>query len=206
MNPSPPLTHILFDYGGVLAEEGFADGLADIARKNGLDEKKFFADAERIIYDCGFVTCACDEKVYWRRVREETGIAGSDAELTSAILDRFRLRPEMLALVAELRQHGASTIILSDQTDWLDRLEARDHFFKNFDRVFNSFHTGISKRDPECFTRVLADLGIKAEETLFVDDNPGHCDRARNLGIRAHLFTTPKKLRSELLRLGLIEA
>ena len=186
----PDITHIMFDYGGVLADEGFAAGLAEIARRNGLDEKEFFKAAERIIYECGFVTGRCGEDEYWRRVRQETGISGSDAELTGTILERFRLRPRMMEFVRGLRTSGITPVILSDQTDWLDRLEARDRFFHHFGRVFNSFHTGISKRDPECFVRALAELGAQAENTVFADDNPGHCERAARLGIQAHLFTT----------------
>ncbi len=184
------ITHIMFDYGGVLADEGFAAGLAEIARGNGLDERGFFEAAERIIYECGFVTGRCREDEYWRRVREKTGISGSDAELTGTILARFRLRPRMMDFVRGLRPLGVVPAILSDQTDWLDRLEARDRFFHHFGRVFNSFHTGISKRDPECFVRALAELGAGPETVLFVDDNPGHCERARALGISAHLFTS----------------
>jgi len=199
------ISHILFDYGGVLAEEGFVAGLAAIARAAKLNEQEFFAAAERIIYDCRFVTGACDEKVYWQRMREETGIRGSDAELTRAILEQFRLRPLMLELIDELSAKGIIPVILSDQTDWLDRLETRDRFFHRFARVFNSYHTGISKREPACFTMALAELAIEPSAALFVDDNSGHCERAAALGIHVHHFSTPARFKAELGQLGVIK-
>ena len=58
-----------------------------------------------------------------------------------------------------LRRGGFLTAILSDQTDWLDRLEARHHFFGHFDRVFNSYHLGKGKRRITsynvCYTKLL---------------------------------------------------
>jgi putative hydrolase of the HAD superfamily len=33
---------VVFDFGGVLAEEGFMEGLKAIARKNGLNPDEFF--------------------------------------------------------------------------------------------------------------------------------------------------------------------
>ncbi len=204
MITTPPPTHVLFDYGGVLADEGFVAGLGDIARRHEIDEKEFFDAAERIIYECGFVTGGCDETIYWQRMRQETGINGSDKALTAAIINRFQLRPAMIAMVDELRDNGRQPVILSDQTDWLDRLETRDRFLHHFHRVFNSYHTGISKRDPECFSRALAGLGITAGQALFIDDNPGHCQRAKKLGIKTHLFTSPAALADALRRLGLI--
>ena len=40
-SPTCPVV-FLFDYGGVLAEEGFTEGLKAIAFKNGIDQDDFF--------------------------------------------------------------------------------------------------------------------------------------------------------------------
>jgi len=199
----PSITAVLFDYGGVLAEEGFEQGLQAIARANGLDPEEFFETATRIIYECGYVTGRADEHHYWELVRERTGITGSDQELTQEILSRFVLRPEMMAAVERLRQAGLLACILSDQTDWLDRLERRDRFFHRFDRVFNSYHLGKTKRDPSHFTDVLRVLDLAPQEVLFVDDNLGHVQRARQLGIIAHHFKNVPEFLAAARTLGL---
>ncbi len=46
---------VLFDYGGVLAEEGFTAGLKAIAVAHGLDPDHFFHRATEIIYACDYV-------------------------------------------------------------------------------------------------------------------------------------------------------
>ena len=41
---------VLFDFGGVLAEEGYAKGLRAIAQRHGMNENDFFELARELIY------------------------------------------------------------------------------------------------------------------------------------------------------------
>ena len=95
----------------------------------------------------------------------------------------------MLEIVKFLRQQGLVTAILSDQTDWLDLLDSRYDFFQYFDAVFNSFHLGKTKRDSTIFADTLSALRANGKETLFVDDNIGHIDRAAAAGLQTHHFS-----------------
>ena len=179
---------VLFDFGGVIAEEGFQQGLYAIADKFGLDRKRFFQLASEAVYNSGYVTGTGSEKDYWNEVRKHSGIVASDEELRQEILSRFVLRDWMIETVTSLRQQGLLTAILSDQSDWLDQLEARYDFFKYFDAVFNSYHLGRTKRDPAIFTEVVQELHVAPDRTLFVDDNIEHIDRATSAGLLTHHF------------------
>ena len=203
MATASSITTILFDYGGVLAEEGFTLGLEVIARENSLEPTAFFHAAVEAIYACGYVTGKSTEQAYWQMLRSQTGIQGEDRALTETILSRFTLRPKMLATVRALRQQGLNPVILSDQTDWLDRLNERQPFSQEFSRVFNSFHLGKTKRDPSLFTDVLAVLTIEPEQALFVDDNQGHIERAAALGLNTHLFQSEELFFADLARRSL---
>ncbi|HSR36740.1 MAG TPA: HAD family phosphatase [Desulfurivibrionaceae bacterium] len=189
-----------FDYGGVLAEEGYHQGLLAIAARHHLPGDAFFATVTEIIYGCGFVTGHTDEHHFWHLVREETGISGSDAELTNEILSRFVLRPRMITAVQALRQQGLKVLILSDQTDWLERLDRRDHFFAEFDQVCNSFRMGKTKRDASLFGDVATRFQMAPEAALFIDDNPGHIERATAQGWQTHLFTSEDAFFADLTR------
>jgi putative hydrolase of the HAD superfamily len=193
---------VLFDYGGVLAEEGFAEGLKAIALAQGKEPGGFFAQVEKIIYDCGYVTGRNSESGFWARVRRECGIFGSDAELTGEIKRRFVLRPGMLALVRGLKGQGVRTAILSDQTDWLEQLDRRDHFLSEFDPVLNSFYLGQSKREVTTFQLAVQRLGVSPGQVLFVDDNGGHIGRAAALGLQVHHFGDEGDFAAELARRG----
>lgn len=83
---------VLFDFGGVIAEEGFREGLKAIARKAGIDEEIFFLQAEELIYSSGYVLGKAPESVYWQSLRDSTGITYNDDFLRNELLSRFFIR------------------------------------------------------------------------------------------------------------------
>jgi len=183
-----PIRAVLFDYGGVLAEEGFREGLKAIARQNGIDPPVLHRLAVEVIYESGYVTGRGTEVGFWDMMRRRSGVRGSDAELTREILQRFVLRPKIIEVARTLRRDKLVTGILSDQTNWLDILNERDHFFQEFDRVFNSYYLGKGKKDLTLFDDVIRTLGVSPPETLFVDDHPGNIERASHWGLKTILY------------------
>jgi HAD superfamily hydrolase (TIGR01509 family) len=173
---------VLFDFGGVLAEEGWKEGLEVIAQANGLDVSKFLQDANDTLYATGYLLGKASESRFWSALRERTAIKEDDAFLTSEIFTRFLIRDWMIDLVKELKAQKFTVGILSDQTDMLDKLNQRYDFFKWFDHVFNSYHVGKGKRDISLFDDVARTLRRSPDRILFIDDDPGHVDRARKKG------------------------
>lgn len=173
---------VLLDYGGVIAEEGFRNGLIAMAREQRLDDHAMLNVARQAVYESGFVTGRGTETAFWESMREGTGLRGSDPELTKRILDGFILRPWMIEQVRQWRAQGYITGILSDQTHWLDWLNERDHFFDCFDHIFNSYHMGKGKRDPSLFHDITEQLKLAPGEILFVDDIRNNVERARAAG------------------------
>jgi len=47
---------VLFDFGGVIADEGFYQGLRAIAEESGLEPEQFLRTAEELIHRTGYVT------------------------------------------------------------------------------------------------------------------------------------------------------
>jgi HAD superfamily hydrolase (TIGR01509 family) len=180
---------VLFDFGGVIADEGFRNGLCQMARSAGLDGEDFARKAREIILGTGYLLGKGTEEVFWAALKRETGIRGSNGELKRIILDGFTVRPWMLEIIGRLKEAGIRVAILSDQTNWLDELEKRMKIFGLFERVFNSYHLGKSKLDQSIFTDVLGVMGLRPPEALFVDDTTGHVERARAAGLHAILFT-----------------
>lgn len=175
---------VLFDYGGVIADEGFQNGLRSMAREQGLDGDAMLQVAKYAIYDSGFVLGSGTEREFWRLMREGSGLKGGDSELTNRVLPGFVLRPWMIETVRRLNARGYITGILSDQTHWLDWLNARDNFFQYFDHVFNSYHMGKGKRDLDLFRDITEKLTLSPGEILFVDDMKSNVERARAAGWR----------------------
>lgn len=195
---------VLFDFGGVVAEEGFQAGLYAIAEHFGLDGDVFFQAATEAVYRSGYVTGTGKEADFWELVRAGSGIVASDEELRREILGRFIPRPRMLEIVRAVRRQGRIAAILSDQSDWLDRLDREHHFFHEFDLVFNSYHLGKTKRDPTIFDDTVNAMGVAAQQTLFVDDNPDHIERAAARGLKTHLYENRTTFEKEMQRYSLL--
>lgn len=192
------LKTILFDFGGVVAEEGFREGLREIAQKNGFDPDGFFMTAESLIYSTGYLTGLAQETVYWEALRARTGVRGSDQELSREILKKFVIRPAILACVDLLKAKGHSIVMLSDQTNWLEEIDKTTGLFRHFDRILNSYRIMRSKRDEETFRYVCDLLQKKPEDTIFIDDNDGHIQRASAAGMKTIHFTTFKDFQTML--------
>jgi len=194
------ITTVLIDFGGVLAEEGFREGLREIAKQSGLDPDRFFSDAERIIAETGYLTGAAAEGDFWAAVRKQTGITGADSDLRHEILRRFVLHPFMLAWVDHLRDTGRFVAVLSDQTNWLDEIDEETDLYSHFDAVFNSYHIHKSKRDASLFRDIGSSLGEAPACVLFIDDNPQHIERAASAGLKTFLFTSQEDFERRIVQ------
>ena len=189
---------IFFDFGGVLAEEGFKEGLMTIGKEKGFDPDHFFKILSELVYQTGYVTGSSDEHAYWNAVREKTGVTGDDKKLREEVLKRLKLRPEMMEVVKKIKSSGFIVAILSDQTNWLDDLNQRTPFYQHFDHVFNSFYLKKTKRDPSLFRDICVQLGLKPEEILFVDDSPDNIKRAASEGLKTIHFKGVSEFEKEI--------
>lgn len=189
---------VLFDFGGVLAEEGFHEGLMTIGSTNGLDPEIFFKTVDALIYETAYLIGGADEAVFWSVVRSRTGITGSDVDLRNEILNRFVLRPDMIASADHMRSQGITIALLSDQTNWLEELDQQTGLFRHFDVVFNSFRIHKSKRDASVFRDVCSVLGVHSVEALFIDDNSDHIKRAQGQGLQTIHFTGKDEYEKQL--------
>jgi putative hydrolase of the HAD superfamily len=189
---------VLFDFGGVLAQEGFREGLKAIAKEKGLDPDDFYEISSDLVYRTGYITGGCDEHSYWNAVRKKTGVKGEDHEFREEILKRFELRPTMMAVAEKIKSSGLIVAILSDQTNWLDELDRRTPFHHHFDYVFNSYHLKKTKKDPSVFRDMCALLSVRPKEVFFVDDNLENAKRAVSQGLRAIHFRDAREFQMEV--------
>ena len=195
------ISAVLFDYGGVLAEEGFRNGLIALAKEQNLNTQEMPKEGMKAVYDSGFVLGRGTEADFWKLMRERTGLVGDDAVLTERILSGFVIRPWMIELVEQCQKQGYVTGILSDQTYWLDELNERDLFYHAFNHVFNSYTLGKGKQDPSLFNDVATELDLSLSEILFIDDNAGNVNRARSVGMQALQYVDKENFIQELKQL-----
>ena len=98
------------------------------------------------------------------------------------------------ALLA-LKRQGHRLFLLSN-TNYIHWYQCRDHFFPYtdaeghtytatdyFERIFLSCAMHKAKPHPDIFRQTLDEAGIKAADTLFIDDREDNCQGAQALGI-----------------------
>jgi putative hydrolase of the HAD superfamily len=198
------LKAVLFDFGGVIADDGFREGLRAIAEEQGLDPAYLAREGMDAVYDSGFVLGTGSEADFWQLLRRRTGLVGDDQALTETILTGFQLRPWMIDVVLQLHEAGYTTAILSDQTHWLDELDARTPFMHAFDYVYNSYYLGKGKRDPSLFDDIVHDLSVAPEQAIFIDDDTGNVANARQQGLWAILYQDHQQFMNELKQYDLL--
>lgn len=192
---------VLFDFSGVIAEEGFRDTLRALADEQGADPEAAVRAGRDALHDSGYLLGHGSEARFWSLLLERGPLRGDPAVLRERVLGSFRLRPGMLTLVDQLRESGYPVGLFTNHTDWLAELHRRRPFLDRFDTCFNSFHRGRSKREPHLFDTVAAEVELPGTAIAFVDDSPEIVERARQRGWQAVHFTDEANLRRALSQL-----
>lgn len=137
------------------------------------------------------------ERDYWATRAEEVGrAAGREFD----VRDYMRLlyeppRPELVraeawSVVEAARAVGLGVSLLTNDMrafhgrDW----EAGIDFLGLMDHIVDCSDTNILKPDPRAFARAIEIIGVPAERTLFVDDQPLNVDGAVQAGFDALWF------------------
>ena len=70
-----------------------------------------------------------------------------------------------------------------------------------FDVIVYSAEEGLRKPDPEIYQRTLKRLDVKPEESIYIDDSPHKVEGAKQVGMRALLFTDTDAIREQITEL-----
>ena len=90
----------------------------------------------------------------------------------------------MIALMASLRAEGYKMALLTNNVrEWESRWRAMAPIDDIFELVIDSAFVGMRKPEPAIYELTLARLGVRADESLFVDDLEDNCAGARAVGM-----------------------
>jgi putative hydrolase of the HAD superfamily len=200
------LRAVVFDYGMVLTGPPEPEAHAAMLRITGLPLDRFESLywADRPALDEGKLT----GPAFWQKLVREAGLAlGPETVEELNQLDALLWtteNPAMLAWQLELKKRGLLTAILSNMSDnVLARVEREFDWIRRFDVLVWSFQIGMVKPAPAIYLLLLQELGVKAEETFFLDDRLVNVEAARALGFKAIQFSTVERLRADLIAAGM---
>jgi putative hydrolase of the HAD superfamily len=160
--------------------------------------------ADRPAYDEGKLTGIG----YWQKFLREAGLPPDQEKVEE--LNRWDVRmwttqnPVMVAWQLAVKQRGLLTAILSNMGDAvLASVEREFDWIRSFDLLVWSCEVGLVKPDPAIYRHMLAELGTRPEETLFIDDKLPNVEAARALKIQTIEFSSVERLREDLIAVGL---
>ena len=183
------IKNVVFDFGQVLVRFDPAYIVAQHTSDPAVAER-----LREVVFDLA----------YWNKldageVSDEEAIAEFRRRLPSELCDLgeqvFRswidhLPPiaPMWKLVEGLAERGVPLYLLSNISIAFAARADEFPILKKFDKCVFSGPCHMAKPDPAIFRHLLAECGIRAEETLFIDDSPKNIAGAEAVGIHGYLF------------------
>lgn len=185
MSSGPPRV-VLFDFGGVVIKTPFE--LIDSDWRGPFDTA---TDPMWIESQTGVIS----EREYWERRAREFHPAAEDPTFAFMrglydVEEAAIVRPEIVALLDELRAAGHRTAVLTNDLaafhpeEWIDRMTV----IRRFDPLIDLSHVGFLKPQPEAFEHAGKLLEVEAEQIVFLDDQKQNIAGAVDAGLIAVWF------------------
>lgn len=191
------IKNLLFDLGGVIMDIRRLNCVASFERLGMKDADSFLGEYSQKGPFLQLEEGAISEAEFRTAVRQFIDGEVSDEQINSAFCDFLVGIPKYrLEQLRELKkQYGIYMLSNTNSIMWHSRiaedfrqegLEREDYF----DGIVTSFEAKSIKPDAKIFHTVVEKLGIKPEETLFLDDSQKNLDAAAELGFQTLLVTS----------------
>ena len=138
------------------------------------------------------------ERDYWTtRTREVGRLLGEDWQSMQTFVQRARgadvqavIRPEAVAAIHAAKAAGCKLAVLSNELDLFYGADFRQRLplLDLFDVIVDATYTGILKPDPRAYQDCLAQLGVRAQDAVFVDDQERNIEGALRCGLQVVHF------------------
>lgn len=180
---------IIFDWGGVITNLSPQATMKEFQSLGHNSFEKYFEAADDLFirFETGKAT---DSEVY-ERLRLESVKSPTDVLLRKALCAMLLDTPVIRLVILRKLRSSYKLLMLSNtnpiHTHYYNNLlreKTGDDFYSYFDKIYYSYEIGMRKPNPEIFKFVLADSGIMADETLFIDDTEINILAARSLNIQ----------------------
>jgi putative hydrolase of the HAD superfamily len=194
--------NVIFDLGGVVLDWNPDQILSryqpDPERRVQL-RQAFFGHADWQLFDRGGLTEAeVIDRTHARLGRPRSEVV----EIVQAVRDSLVAKPDTVTLMRALHGRGIALYCLSNMPASIyAQLRIRHEFWDVFRGIVISGEVMMVKPEPEVFTHLLERFGLRAQETVFIDDLPANIEAARRIGLHTILFRDAAQCRQELDRL-----
>lgn len=186
------IKNIIFDLGDVILNIDVPVASKSFAELSGREQAEILELFSKNALFRQFETGELDEagfRNYIRKILDFSDLSDEaiDTAWNSLLLD---LPPERVQLLQNLAKNyrlfllsNTSSIHITQVNKILEASTGIEKLDDLFETVFLSYEMGLMKPDQRIYQKVLEAAGLKAEETLFLDDNLANIEAASKLGI-----------------------
>jgi putative hydrolase of the HAD superfamily len=195
--------NLIFDLGGVVVRWDPAAIIAGVFQDQQLRAKVregIFEHADWLELDRG--TLGREDAI--RRAAQRTGIDAAElTRLLVAVPPSLVPIPQTVELLYRLKARGYPLYCLSNMhVASIEHLEREQRFFEVFTGRVISCRLNLCKPEPAIYRHALETYGLRAEDTVFIDDVEVNVAAAAQLGIRTIQFRDAAQCERELRALG----
>lgn len=191
------IKNLLLDLGGVILDVDYHKMVETFKSYNIPDFDKHFTQAQQAEIIDRFEEGKCTIEEFRNGIRELVGVNLTDKQIDDAwysmILD---LPEERIQLIGLLKLKYNMYMFSNTNELHIEMLKKKyqqqfgfDIFTFLFTKAYFSNEIMMRKPHPESFQWLLDDAGIKAEETLFIEDSPQHIEGAKKVGLNTYWLT-----------------
>ncbi len=195
----PKIKNIIFDLGGVIIDLSVDSTLRKFSELSGHPVNKvvdvYYARPEFLAYEKGEIT----NEEFRSSLKSIFGLSSLDSELDlcwNAMLGE--IPAERIELLRELKSKY-KTFLLSNTNaihlDCFSGIVKKAHNLESLEPLFHktyySHMVKMRKPDAEIYEYVLRENSLKADETIFLDDNVANLKGAASVGIQTFHVTHP---------------
>ncbi len=196
------IKNVIFDVAGVLTD---------------YRENEFFTNKGYSVEMAALLKAATQDSIHWKEwdrniltydeiiARMEQDAPHLKGKIAEAIGDMHGIverRETAIPWIRSVKETGRRVFVLSNfgKEPYESCREALD-FEPLMDRCYWSFEHHQIKPEIACYLDMLYDFGIKAEESVFIDDTKHNLANARAVGIHTIHLTTQAQAEQDLMAL-----
>lgn len=193
-----------FDYGGVIAGIPSPEFNKRVTRLLGVNSKTFqdvYFEFNHLMNNNNILSW----QDFWKKVTEELGVFDKYDDLIKFIeeLPRHEINDQIVGLIDKLRTNGYKVGLLSNNDIAAANKFRETGLANHFDAVVISAEIGYSKPHPKAFETFIKQLGVEANELIYIDDTEKSLATAKEIGYCPVLFNNYDSLLHDLEVLGI---
>ena len=196
-----PIKAIYFDLGGVIVRTGDYHSRAQLAAEFGMT----YAEMDKFVFGCQTAVQATigeiTEEAHWLDVTRRLKHPESELRhIRDAFFGGDTVDKDIISLLRSIRKTH-KTGLISNAWNGLRPWIVSQKFDDAFDYMTISAEVGVAKPDARIYQHALEKLGVKPEESIFVDDVEKNIVACEALGMHGVLFRTSEQVITGVHRL-----